>query len=129
MIPDASDNTASAANRVWRLRTLWSTSHPPAAGPSAKPSDGLTPNSEMANPTRPCGVAARRAVSMTPVFPSFTLGENNTLKPAASPQAGLASLKSGQIRRCPGAATQPAGDGSAPFVDNGLLTCDPLQTP
>jgi phospholipid/cholesterol/gamma-HCH transport system substrate-binding protein len=66
---------------------------------------------------------------LTPLFPSFTLGENNTLKPAATPQAGLASLKSGQLRRCPGGATQPAADGSSPFVDNGLLTCDPLETP
>ncbi|HEY4427683.1 MAG TPA: MlaD family protein [Solirubrobacteraceae bacterium] len=66
---------------------------------------------------------------LMPLFPSFTLGENNTLHPAATPQAGLANLKSGQLRRCPGAATQPAADGSAPFTDNGLLTCDPLQTP
>jgi phospholipid/cholesterol/gamma-HCH transport system substrate-binding protein len=66
---------------------------------------------------------------LTPLFPSFTLGENNTLKPAATPQAGLANLKSGQLRRCPGGATQPAADGSSPFVDNGLLTCDPLETP
>jgi phospholipid/cholesterol/gamma-HCH transport system substrate-binding protein len=66
---------------------------------------------------------------LTPLFPSFTLGENNTLKPAATPQAGLANLKSGQLRRCPGGATQPTADGSSPFVDNGLLTCDPLETP
>jgi phospholipid/cholesterol/gamma-HCH transport system substrate-binding protein len=65
---------------------------------------------------------------LTPLFPSFTLGENNTLKPAATPPA-LENLKSGQLRRCPGGATQPAADGSSPFVDNGLLTCDPLETP
>jgi phospholipid/cholesterol/gamma-HCH transport system substrate-binding protein len=66
---------------------------------------------------------------LAPVFPSFTLGENNTLKPAASPQQALAGLKSGQLRRCPGGATQAAADGSSPFVDNGLLSCDPSETP
>jgi len=53
------------------LRTLWSTSQPPTLGPSAKPSDGLTPKSEIAKPTRPFGVTARSAVSMTPVLPSW----------------------------------------------------------
>jgi phospholipid/cholesterol/gamma-HCH transport system substrate-binding protein len=62
------------------------------------------------------------------VFPDFTLGENNTLVPSSSAQA-FQSLKSGQLRRCPGAATQPAADKSSPFTDGELLTCDPLQTP
>ncbi len=66
---------------------------------------------------------------VSPVFPSFATGENDTLKPAASAQAALAGLKTGQLRRCPGAATQPAPDGSSPFVDSGLLTCDPSETP
>ncbi|MEA2199517.1 MAG: phospholipid/cholesterol/gamma-HCH transport system substrate-binding protein [Solirubrobacteraceae bacterium] len=65
---------------------------------------------------------------LSPVFPSFKLGENNNLTPA-TPQQGLESLKSGQLRRCPGGAIKPAADGSSPFVDNGLLTCDPLETP
>jgi phospholipid/cholesterol/gamma-HCH transport system substrate-binding protein len=65
---------------------------------------------------------------LTPVFPSFKVGESNNLTPA-TPQEGLAALKSGQLRRCPGAAAHPAADGSAPFVDNGLLSCDPLETP
>jgi phospholipid/cholesterol/gamma-HCH transport system substrate-binding protein len=66
---------------------------------------------------------------IAPVFPDFTLGANNTLTPAASPQQGLAALKSGQLRRCPGAATQPAADGSSPFTDGELLSCDPSETP
>jgi phospholipid/cholesterol/gamma-HCH transport system substrate-binding protein len=66
---------------------------------------------------------------IAPVFPDFTLGANNTLTPAASPQQGLESLKSGQLRRCPGAATQPAADGSSPFTDGELLSCDPSETP
>jgi phospholipid/cholesterol/gamma-HCH transport system substrate-binding protein len=63
-----------------------------------------------------------------PVFNDFSLGANNTLTPV-SPQQGLQGLKTGQLRRCPGAATQPAADGSSPFVDNGLVSCDPSQTP
>jgi phospholipid/cholesterol/gamma-HCH transport system substrate-binding protein len=66
---------------------------------------------------------------INPVFPSFTLGENNTLTPASSAQAGLEGLVTGQLRRCPGAATQPAADGSSPFVDGELLDCDPTETP
>jgi phospholipid/cholesterol/gamma-HCH transport system substrate-binding protein len=65
---------------------------------------------------------------VSPIFPSFSLGEKDTLKPT-SPTAALANLKSGQLRRCPGAATQPAADGSSPFVDGELLTCDPNQHP
>jgi phospholipid/cholesterol/gamma-HCH transport system substrate-binding protein len=65
---------------------------------------------------------------LMPVFPSFKLGEKNNLTPT-SPQQALTNLRSGQLRRCPGAATQPAGEGSSPFTDNGLLTCDPSQTP
>jgi phospholipid/cholesterol/gamma-HCH transport system substrate-binding protein len=65
----------------------------------------------------------------TPVLPDFTLGANNTLTPAATPQQALEGLKSGQLRRCPGAATEPAADGSSPFVDGEMLTCDPTQTP
>ncbi|HTU77685.1 MAG TPA: MlaD family protein [Solirubrobacteraceae bacterium] len=66
---------------------------------------------------------------LSPVFPTFTLGENDTLHPASSPQAALEGLKTGQLRRCPGAATQPAADGSSPFVDGELLDCDPTETP
>jgi phospholipid/cholesterol/gamma-HCH transport system substrate-binding protein len=32
-------------------------------------------------------------------------------------------------RRCPGAATQPASDGSTPFTDDGTNDCDPSQVP
>jgi phospholipid/cholesterol/gamma-HCH transport system substrate-binding protein len=66
---------------------------------------------------------------VSPVLPDFHLGEKNELTPAASVQQALEQLKSGQLRRCPGAATQPAADGSSPFTDGQLLTCDPLETP
>ena len=48
---------------------------------------------------------------------------------AGQPAAGCEGLKTGQLRRCPGAATQPAADGSSPFTDKGKLGCDPTQTP
>jgi phospholipid/cholesterol/gamma-HCH transport system substrate-binding protein len=65
---------------------------------------------------------------LTPVLPDFKLGEKNNLTPA-TPQQALEPLKTGQLRRCPGGAIQPAADGSSPFVDNGLLSCDPSETP
>jgi phospholipid/cholesterol/gamma-HCH transport system substrate-binding protein len=65
---------------------------------------------------------------VNPVLPDFKLGANNKLTPT-TPQAALEGLKTGQLRRCPGAATQPATDGSSPFTDGELLTCDPSQTP
>ncbi len=65
---------------------------------------------------------------VSPVFPSFALNEKDELKPTA-PTSALVNLKSGQLRRCPGSATQPAADGSSPFVDGELLTCDPTEHP
>jgi phospholipid/cholesterol/gamma-HCH transport system substrate-binding protein len=67
-------------------------------------------------------------VHVNGVFPDFKLGEHNTLTPT-SPQQALEGLQTGQLRRCPGAATQPAADGSSPFVDGELLSCDPTETP
>ena len=66
---------------------------------------------------------------ISPVFPDFKLGSNNNLTPANSPQEALEHLKSGQLQRCPGAATQPAPDGSSPFTANGNLGCNPAETP
>ncbi len=65
-------------------------------------------------------------VRVNPLLPSFELGANNTLTPTSTPLNGLTS---GQLRRCPGAATQPAADGSSPFTGNELLSCDPSETP
>lgn len=66
---------------------------------------------------------------VTPVLPDFKLGSDNTLTPASSPQQALEGLKTQQLRRCPGAATEPASDGSSPFVDGELLSCVPSETP
>ena len=65
---------------------------------------------------------------VTPDFADFKLGEKEELTPV-SPQQGLEGLKTHELRRCPGGATQPAADGSSPFTDNGQLECDPSQTP
>ena len=65
---------------------------------------------------------------VNPVFPSFQLGSGNNLTPANTTEA-LSSLKSGQLRRCPGAAAEPAADKSSPFVDGELLSCDPAELP
>jgi phospholipid/cholesterol/gamma-HCH transport system substrate-binding protein len=62
------------------------------------------------------------------VLPDFKLDSKSNLTPT-SPQQALEGLNTGQLRRCPGAATQPAADGSSPFVDNELLSCDPTQVP
>jgi phospholipid/cholesterol/gamma-HCH transport system substrate-binding protein len=65
---------------------------------------------------------------LSPVLPDFELGAEDTLVPT-TPEKALASLKTEQLRRCPGGATQPAADGSSPFEDEGKLTCDPAETP
>ena len=62
------------------------------------------------------------------LFPDFSLGSEETLKPA-NPSQVVAGLKAGQLRRCPGSGTQPAADGSSPFTENGQLGCDPTQVP
>jgi phospholipid/cholesterol/gamma-HCH transport system substrate-binding protein len=68
-------------------------------------------------------------VHVTGVFPDFKVGEHEALTPAATASQALEGLQGGQLRRCPGAATQPAGDGSSPFVDGELLSCDPTEVP
>jgi phospholipid/cholesterol/gamma-HCH transport system substrate-binding protein len=65
---------------------------------------------------------------VAPLFNDFSLGANNTLTPV-TPQQGLQGLITHQLRRCPGAATQPAADGSSPFIDSALVGCDPSETP
>jgi phospholipid/cholesterol/gamma-HCH transport system substrate-binding protein len=65
---------------------------------------------------------------VSPVLPDFKLEANNNLVPT-TPQQALEALRTGQLRRCPGGATQPAADGSSPFTDGELLSCDPLETP
>jgi phospholipid/cholesterol/gamma-HCH transport system substrate-binding protein len=63
-----------------------------------------------------------------PIFNAYSFADNptgGTLTPIA-PSQRLAGLQTGFVRRCPGAASQPAADGSAPWRDtDGTLDCDP----
>jgi phospholipid/cholesterol/gamma-HCH transport system substrate-binding protein len=63
-----------------------------------------------------------------PIFNAYSFADNpagGTLTPIA-PSQRLAGLQTGVVRRCPGAASQPAADGSAPWRDAlGNLDCDP----
>jgi phospholipid/cholesterol/gamma-HCH transport system substrate-binding protein len=68
-------------------------------------------------------------VHINGVFPDFKVGEHEALTPAATAPQALEGLVSGQLRRCPGSGTQPASDGSSPFVDGELLSCDPTEIP
>lgn len=65
---------------------------------------------------------------VSPVFADFGPSPNGTLVPI-TPQAGVAPLVTGQLRRCPGAATQALPDGSNPFTVSSTLDCNPTQLP
>jgi phospholipid/cholesterol/gamma-HCH transport system substrate-binding protein len=62
-----------------------------------------------------------------PMFNAFSFTDNPAggLLTPIPPDQRLAGLETGAIRRCPGAATQPPADGSAPFTAGGSLDCDP----
>jgi phospholipid/cholesterol/gamma-HCH transport system substrate-binding protein len=69
-----------------------------------------------------------------PVFDAFDFTDDDqggTLTPKPPAQRGSSpALRTGNLRRCPGAAVPPPPDGSAPFVDMGELAnpdCDPSQ--
>lgn len=62
-----------------------------------------------------------------PIFNAFNFN-NNVLTPSATTSRAL-GLVTKQFKRCPGAASQPAADGSSYFRDsNNSLDCDPSQT-
>ncbi len=64
-----------------------------------------------------------------PIYNLFDFADDpagGTLTPKASPDSRLAGLDAGNLRRCPGGASQPAADGSAPWRgEGGDLDCDP----
>jgi phospholipid/cholesterol/gamma-HCH transport system substrate-binding protein len=66
-----------------------------------------------------------------PIFNAFQFNDNPVGPPQLVPlpvAQRLDGLQTGMLRRCPGAASQPAPDGSAPFRDSGgNLDCDPTQ--
>jgi phospholipid/cholesterol/gamma-HCH transport system substrate-binding protein len=65
-----------------------------------------------------------------PIFNAFQFTDNpagGTLRPIPDSQR-LDGLETNNIKRCPGAASQPSQDGSSPYTDNGNLgpeDCDP----
>jgi phospholipid/cholesterol/gamma-HCH transport system substrate-binding protein len=62
-----------------------------------------------------------------PIFNAFQFTDNpagGVLTPIP-PADRFDGFETGQIKRCPGAATQAPADGSAPFTDGGSLDCDP----
>ncbi len=62
-----------------------------------------------------------------PIFNAFQFADNpagGILTPIP-PANRMDGVETGVIRRCPGAASQPPADGSAPFTDGGGLDCDP----
>jgi phospholipid/cholesterol/gamma-HCH transport system substrate-binding protein len=64
-----------------------------------------------------------------PMFNAFQFTDNpagGVLSPVP-PGNRLDGVQTGIQRRCPGAATQPPEDGSAPFTDGGNVDCDPSQ--
>jgi phospholipid/cholesterol/gamma-HCH transport system substrate-binding protein len=67
-----------------------------------------------------------------PIFNAFQFTDNpagGVLTPIP-PSQRFDGLETNQLRRCPGAASQPAADGSAPWRDvSGTLDCDPDQVP
>jgi phospholipid/cholesterol/gamma-HCH transport system substrate-binding protein len=66
-----------------------------------------------------------------PIFNAFQLNDLPVGPPQLVPlpvAQRLAGLQTGMLKRCPGAASQPAADGSAPYRDSGgNLDCDPTQ--
>jgi phospholipid/cholesterol/gamma-HCH transport system substrate-binding protein len=71
-----------------------------------------------------------------PVFNAFDFvddADGGRLDPKPPDQRGSsAAISTGNLRRCPGAATRAPADGSAPFVDRGPdanADCDPGQRP
>jgi phospholipid/cholesterol/gamma-HCH transport system substrate-binding protein len=70
-----------------------------------------------------------------PIFSAFNFSENGgdgLLTLAAPGDRRNVITDRGNDRRCPGAATQPAEDGSSPFTDDGRLStddCDPALRP
>jgi phospholipid/cholesterol/gamma-HCH transport system substrate-binding protein len=67
-----------------------------------------------------------------PIFNTFSFADNpagGTLTPIPNSQR-LAGLSTGNIKRCPGSASQAPQDGSAPWRDvDGSLDCDPSLVP
>jgi phospholipid/cholesterol/gamma-HCH transport system substrate-binding protein len=67
-----------------------------------------------------------------PIFSAFSYDQPSNTINALTPGERQSQVKVTPNRFCPGAATQPAPDGSNPFLDNGKLgfdDCDPAARP
>ncbi len=67
-----------------------------------------------------------------PIFSAFSYDQPSNTINALSPGERQSQVKVTPNRFCPGAATQPAPDGSNPFLDDGKLgfdDCDPAARP
>ena len=58
-----------------------------------------------------------------------TLTGLSTLVPRPPEQQGVVGYRTGLDKRCPGAGTQPAEDGSNPYLDTPDFPCDPEDNP
>ena len=71
---------------------------------------------------------APELLTSQPIFNSFSFADNpsgGTLTPLSEAERGQ-GLAYKLYKRCPGTASQPPADNSAPFRDtNGQLDCDP----
>jgi phospholipid/cholesterol/gamma-HCH transport system substrate-binding protein len=65
---------------------------------------------------------------ISPGIANFAQTTPTTLQPT-TPAAGVAPLVTGQLNRCPGAASQPTADGSGPWNEGGQLDCNISQVP
>src|SRR4051812_13222798 len=67
-----------------------------------------------------------------PIFSAFSYDQSTNTVNALTPGERQSQVKKTPNRFCPGAGTQPAPDGSNPFLDNGRLgfdDCDPAARP
>ena len=66
-----------------------------------------------------------RYARVSPILPDFKLGAKNTLTPT-TPAGACRRSKPVSCAAARARATQPAADGSSPFADAELFSCDPL---
>jgi phospholipid/cholesterol/gamma-HCH transport system substrate-binding protein len=138
--PGAGNDALDATRRLPRLQQVAT----PSFRQATRALDRLTPVLDFARPYTPdlvgwfrdFGQAASaydangHYARIQPMFLSFDFEdtpEGGVLRPQGLDEK-FQGLQTGMYQRCPGAASQPPRDGSAPFLDDGL-DCDPSQVP
>ena len=142
--PGADNDAVDATRRLPRLQRVAS----PAFREQRRALEDLTPVLQFARPYTPelvgwfrdFGQAASgydangHYARIQPMFNSFRFTETpagGVLTPQGLDEK-FEGLQTGFFERCPGAASQPPEDGSAPFLDGSTLAdgdCDPSQVP